>query len=430
MVLPTPGNMMRIVTNTLNLVDARLIDHGMNVGALTSHVLRQGSRFSRKEIHDIVIAAVLHDIGAYKTEEIDRMVEFELHDVWSHSVFGNLYLKHFSPLADVAPAVLFHHADYRRFRNLSGTSAEVGQIINIADRIDILSRHGLRKGDDFLKYFEQQRGKAFRPDLLDLFHASDIFRIVSERGIDNHLGIDLDFDEQECLDYIKMVVLSIDLRSEQTVTHTMAVAAGARQLALLFDMTDDEIDNIHPGALLHDLGKQGVPVAILESPHRLDDAQMDIMKSHVSHTDNILRGNIDDTIRRIASRHHERLDGTGYHLGLDGSELTFSERLVAVADVLSALGGVRTYKDAFPKEKIIAILDDMVARRHLDETIVAMVKNRYDRVMDAVNAEAAKVLALNDRVNAEYLSLMERINNIGPDDDAFSVLPEVPRDLF
>ncbi|MCC8164875.1 MAG: HD domain-containing protein, partial [Planctomycetes bacterium] len=228
MVLPSPKNMMRIVTNTLNLVDARLIDHGMNVGTLVSHVLRQGSRFSRKEIHDIVIAAVLHDIGAYKTEEIDRMVEFELHDVWSHSVYGNLYLKHFSPLADVAPAILFHHADYRRFKSLSGTSAEVGQIINIADRVDILSRHGLRKGDDFLKYFEQQRGRAFRPDLLDQFQAADVFRIVSERGIDNHLGIELDFDEQECLDYIKMVVLPIDLRSKQTVTHTMAVAAGAR----------------------------------------------------------------------------------------------------------------------------------------------------------------------------------------------------------
>ncbi|MCC8164876.1 MAG: HD domain-containing protein, partial [Planctomycetes bacterium] len=168
----------------------------------------------------------------------------------------------------------------------------------------------------------------------------------------------------------------------------------------------------------------------LEAPHRLDDAQMDVMKSHVRHTDAILRGNIDDTIRRIASRHHERLDGTGYHLGLDGGELTFSERLVAVADVLSALGGVRTYKDAYPKEKIIAILDDMVARRHLDGTIVAMVKNRYDHVMDVVNAEAADVLALNDRVNAEYRSLMERINRIGPDEDVYSVLSEVPRDLF
>ncbi|MCC8116780.1 MAG: hypothetical protein LIP18_06455, partial [Planctomycetes bacterium] len=73
---------------------------------------------------------------------------------------------------------------------------------------------------------------------------------------------------------------------------------------------------------------------------------------------------------------------------------------------------------------------DMVARRHLDGTIVAMVKSRYDHVMDAVNAQAAEVLALNDRVNSEYLSLMHRINQIGPDDDVFSVLSEVPRDLF
>ncbi|MFR5078024.1 MAG: HD domain-containing protein [[Clostridium] innocuum] len=80
-----------IIRNTLNALDARLVDHGYRVAFLMEQTLRHAGLFEGKELRDIVMTCFLHDIGAYKTEEIEQLIQFETWDIYQHSVYGYLF---------------------------------------------------------------------------------------------------------------------------------------------------------------------------------------------------------------------------------------------------------------------------------------------------------------------------------------------------
>lgn len=106
-------------------MDSRLIGHGERVSRIMYRLLKKDGTFSPLEIRNLLILAVLHDIGAYKMEEIDRMLEFETKHVWNHSIYGYLFFDYFTFLSEPAPIVLFHHSPW----------SVVGQMENIPQRI-------------------------------------------------------------------------------------------------------------------------------------------------------------------------------------------------------------------------------------------------------------------------------------------------------
>ena len=95
-----------IIRNTLNALDARLVDHGYRVAFLMEQTLCHAGLFKGKELRDIVMTCFLHDIGAYKTEEIEQLIQFETWDIYQHSVYGYLFLKNLSPLGPYADIIL------------------------------------------------------------------------------------------------------------------------------------------------------------------------------------------------------------------------------------------------------------------------------------------------------------------------------------
>jgi HD-GYP domain-containing protein (c-di-GMP phosphodiesterase class II) len=110
-------------------------------------------------------------------------------------------------------------------------------------------------------------------------------------------------------------------------------------------------------ALLHDIGKLGVPNTILDKPGKLDEHEMALVRRHTGWTAEILgRVSAFASLAADAAAHHERLDGTGYHLGLPRDELTAAARVLAVADVAEALSADRPYRPALAHEQIAAIL--------------------------------------------------------------------------
>lgn len=88
---------------------------------------------------------------------------------------------------------------------------------------------------------------------------------------------------------------------------------------------------------MHDVGKIGIPLSILEKPGKLDDEEMKVMRTHVELTEDILEGCIEPVLLQAAARHHEKLDGSGYPRGLHAAELSMPDRIIAVADIVSAL---------------------------------------------------------------------------------------------
>jgi putative nucleotidyltransferase with HDIG domain len=148
-------------------------------------------------------------------------------------------------------------------------------------------------------------------------------------------------------DTIASLSRSMEAKDFYTGGHTERVAAVAVALARELGYKNDGLEAVEIGALLHDIGKIGVPEQILRKPGPLDDAEWEIMKRHPITSDYILSElNLHPFVRECARSSHERMDGTGYPDGLAGEQIPLPARIVLVADALDALTTARVYRPA------------------------------------------------------------------------------------
>lgn len=159
--------------------------------------------------------------------------------------------------------------------------------------------------------------------------------------------------------------------------------------------------------MLHDLGKIGIPVEILEFPGKLQEAEMTIMRNHVLITKDILQDDVEMETRKIALRHHEKLDGSGYPYGLHDGDLSTPQRIVAIADILSALIGKRSYKGAFSREKALIILKEMVRDGKVDGKLVELMETHYDEILWEVKKSCEPLIQDYMRIHQEYETLQQ-----------------------
>ncbi|HEY9199089.1 MAG TPA: HD-GYP domain-containing protein [Gammaproteobacteria bacterium] len=141
----------------------------------------------------------------------------------------------------------------------------------------------------------------------------------------------------------------IKTKDEYTFMHCVSVAGLLVTFARDQKFTEDEIRKIAIGGLLHDIGKTLTPDEVLNKPGKLSPEEFDIMKGHVTHSRDILQNTLDigQMELDIALMHHERMDGTGYPLGLSGEQISLIGAMSAIVDVYDALTSVRVYKEAW-----------------------------------------------------------------------------------
>ncbi|MCR0440829.1 HD domain-containing protein [[Clostridium] innocuum] len=213
---------------------------------------------------------------------------------------------------------------------------------------------------------------------------------------------EIPFTESEGKAYLHMLSYAIDFRSEYMVAHTITTTSVSTTLAALCDYHPTEIEKVYYGALLHDIGKVAIPVTILDFPGRLSPQDMAVMQSHVTYSMKILHGVVDEEIEHIAVRHHEKLNGKGYPLGLKEEALTTSERIVAIADIISALIGKRSYKEAYDLEKIKEILQEMAEGQYLDDRIVQIACDNLPHILQTVKRDCTPVIAMYQEIRRDY----------------------------
>ena len=101
-----------VIRRGLNRIDSRLIDHGVKVMLVLQDMLKADGCQDETLFKNMSILALLHDVGAYRTEDINNLIKFEIGNVWEHSIYGYLFLREFTPLGEWAKIVLYHHADF------------------------------------------------------------------------------------------------------------------------------------------------------------------------------------------------------------------------------------------------------------------------------------------------------------------------------
>jgi HD-GYP domain-containing protein (c-di-GMP phosphodiesterase class II) len=147
---------------------------------------------------------------------------------------------------------------------------------------------------------------------------------------------------------------ALELRDVETEGHSERVTSMTIRLARTMGMSTDLLPHLHRGALLHDIGKMGIPDRILLKPGTLDTAEWEIMRLHPVYAQQMISPIVYlAPALDIPYCHHEKWDGSGYPRALRGEEIPLSARIFAVVDVYDALSSNRPYRSAWPKEQII-----------------------------------------------------------------------------
>lgn len=171
---------------------------------------------------------------------------------------------------------------------------------------------------------------------------------------------------------IYALTAAIDTKDHYTFSHSKNVAAYSTALARALNLGPDHVEMIREAALLHDVGKIGIAEHILNKPGKLTDEEYETMKSHVENSIGIIRHlpSLDYVIPAVIG-HHERYDGTGYPRRISGEDIPLSARILCIADSFDAMVSKRSYKQPYPLEKALDILE-MEAGRQFDPALIPL----------------------------------------------------------
>jgi putative two-component system response regulator len=172
--------------------------------------------------------------------------------------------------------------------------------------------------------------------------------------------------EQARLEILERLALAAEYRDDDTQEHAWRIGRTCALLSHGLGLPNREVDLIRHAAPLHDIGKIGVPDAILLKPGKLTDEEFEQMKTHTTIGAEILSGSRSPLLRMaevIALSHHERWEGGGYPAGLCGEQIPLPGRIAAVADVFDALTHERPYKQAWPVKDAVAEICHQAGRQ-------------------------------------------------------------------
>jgi putative two-component system response regulator len=176
-----------------------------------------------------------------------------------------------------------------------------------------------------------------------------------------------------------------EYRDPETGAHILRMAHFSRLIGRGLGLSVEDQELLLEAAPLHDIGKVGIADKILLKPGRLDEEEFEIMKHHAIYGFELLQGSSSRVLQvgaDIAKGHHEKFDGSGYPLGLAGTDIPIFSRIVAVADVFDALTSERPYKKAWSLEDAVDFLVAGSGGKHFDPKCVQSFLDAWDEVVD------------------------------------------------
>lgn len=369
----------------LDCVEEELIgvsrNHGKRV-AYISTVMGREMGMDERELSDLSACAILHDCAI--TEYIQTEIQHNSQDQ-SHCAMGEKNIQGLPFFGNVEGIVLYHHerADgggpFGKFPHEIPLAA---RLIHFADSLDSACDLGSLTEKNYIhmkKYLRESRANIFEDELVELFERAfpeDSLLGIGAESLEENLSAvlvphELEAGNGSLYALARLFAKIIDYKSGFTSHHSIGFAEKAARMAKYYGYDEAMREKLFFTGALHDVGKLIIANDVLEKPGRLDDREYMYIQEHVHHTWKILspiRGMED--IARWASRHHEKLDGSGYPFGLTGEALSHTDRLMACIDIYQALVEERSYKEGMPHKKAMAMLRNLAERAQLDAGIV------------------------------------------------------------
>lgn len=396
-----------ICRDIMRCLDPKVMNHGQRTAYLLCRMLQCENKYEMYEIAEFGMLATIHDVGAYRTEDLSDQLNYETKNTKPHSIFGYLYVLYLMPFRDRAKVILNHHTDYNQITDKDYEYKAITDYLNLAEKVDIYSNI---LGDKFdLTMFEKQAGTKVSPVALRLiYEAEKKYNVVSKLKSGeykqelNEINEYFIFTNEEKHDILFGLISCIAFRSDYTLVDTVACMQIANLIAEKLLLSEHEKEVLYYAAMIHDAGMCSISKEILEAPRKLTDEEMKKLREHVSTIETIIKGRVDDEVLEVVAAHHERLDGSGYPKRLKDSQMTRLQKIMQVADTMTALTSKRSYRETKPKDTVIAILKEEGDRGRLSREVIRVVIANYDEIMEKVKTRSDNMLAMYHKLLDSY----------------------------
>ncbi len=404
------------LSQALDYVYPNVADQQHRTAYIATRIARQLG-FTDAEVFTVFVAAALHDIGLIRDDHKLQLRAGGADKLDWHCEVGYELLRTDPLFAGAAEIVRYHHTPWEYGRGAARDGRPVplaSHIVHLADAVELAIKREipvLEQPPAIIRVITRDVETQFHPDCVEAWRAvsaPEAFWLdcVSARLYGVLLeGLQtpwLTVDEHTIQPIARMFAQVVDAASPWTATHTAGVAASAVELARRLSFSPREQMLMQAAGYFHDLGKLTVPAAILDKPGRLAADERNAMRAHTYHTFHVLNtiGGMPQ-IAEWAAFHHERLDGEGYPFQHDARNLTLGARIMAVADVFTAMIEDRPYRRGLDEREVLAHLRREVAGGALDGDVVAALGRDLD-VIDAARRE----------VQADYSAQQQRLTHL------------------
>ncbi|MBQ9004312.1 MAG: HD domain-containing protein [Eggerthellaceae bacterium] len=392
------------LAKSMNLVNPE-VEHHHEQTAYLSYFLAKESGLPEDDQLLALYGATLHDIGSVITERALSISEVERRgpEIAASGARMVADLPGFDELATVIGFSQYAWSEYVKCDDagcaIDDRLMRIASIVHLADTVSLAVRANepiLNQAKAICDFVKRRAGTEYCPHAVESLLALSGTEYVwmdlahNPQFLLYFTGDIAPVSLQETVQYTRFASRIIDYRSPFTAMHSAGVAASARELALLAGFDDEDVVQMEIAGNLHDIGKLAVPRKILEKPGRLTDAEFNIVKEHPYYTALVL---LDakgfDKIGKWASHHHEKINGRGYPFHLEGDEIGLGERIMAVADIFSAITEERPYRKGMTRDEASNVLLQDVQAGATCSSVVEMLLDNYERI-DAARDEASR----------------------------------------
>jgi len=396
-----------LMRDTLKMIDQRVMDHGSRVAYYLYKMLECRGGYEKFELADFVFVASLHDIGAYKTDNLRNLIGYECREPMPHATYGYLVFKHLSPLSGLAGVILYHHTDYSQIQKSNYEYKDIAAFLNLAEKVDIFS--GAMKDSFDMELFRKQSGTAISPEAIELFEAAietyDILNKVSsgEYKAELHDIIDyMIFTNEDKRKSLEMLMYCQGFKNENLVVDTVTCVCISEILGQKIHLSELELEQLYYGSILHDIGMLAIPREITDAPRELRADEYEKVKMHVHLGEKILNNRMAEEIVKLVAAHHERCNGSGYPRGLRGIQMNYSQEILQLADTVTALLGRRAYRHSFEKEEVFALIKREMDAGRYSKAMIKIFLDSFDEIMEKVKRYSDEIMVTYRKLNLQY----------------------------
>lgn len=403
----TSKNLFYLICDTLKLMDESLIKHGTRVSYIMSKMLECKGGYEKFEIADFMLLGVLHDIGAYKTDNVRKQLTYEAKNPMPHSIYGYLFLKYLSPLEEQSKMILYHHVDTDKLQDVDYQYKPETEILKVAEIMDIWNTAFGEKFDYHM--IERYIGTKFDKRACELLYQAveqyDIFNKLTDGSYYNEFEESVEYvllSDEEKEKYLRMLMYTTGLKKESMVADTIKTIYVCKEIGRKMQLSEMDSAEIYYAALVHDIGMLVIPEDIIDAPRKLEDAEKNLIHTHVELMHKAIEGKFSQNIVDIAVAHHERFDGSGYPKGLKGSGMNTKQAILQTAETVVSMINDKPYRKAYNKEDIMEELNNGIVSGKYDGVVADTFLRYYDEIVEKAFQKAQVTLTTHQRLLRNY----------------------------